>query len=211
MKKKNQKIKGDNNNQSQDQITNQYNIQGDEVQGDKVQGDKIMGDKIHVNIINKTLPNKPRKNSVTLNYDVHISEAQSKKIKDKIDEIVEPLENKTNAYKNIYSSLYKKFNVTSYKTIAKEQFDEALRFLDILNISYYRPKLRKTNSDAWRKQMYKSIHARVNNLKMNKDDLLSFAEKKLELKKPITSISELSDTRLKKLYEIIFSQEITQN
>lgn len=38
---------------------------------------------------------------------------------------------------------------------------------------------------------------------MSKEDLLIFAVEKLALKKPLTSIKDLSDTRLQKLYDFV--------
>ena len=49
--------------------------------------------------------------------------------------------------------------------------------------------------------MYKSIHAKANELGIN---IHEYANSVLKLKNPIVSLTELSDVRLRKLYEHIF-------
>ena len=52
--------------------------------------------------------------------------------------------------------------------------------------------------------MYSSIYARSRSeWNMDKQQLYQFTEEKLNLKKPITSLKDLSDIRLKKLYTIL--------
>ena len=82
----------------------------------------------------------------------------------------------------------------------QDKYEEAVAWLKKI-IAINRNKLKKNNPGQWRKDLYKSIHARANELNINIHD---FANDILKIKKPITSLTELSDTRLKKLYEQLF-------
>lgn len=152
------------------------------------------------------------KNEVHANPDIHISELQARKIHDKVDEIVDIYEkagklkstiDKGKIFSKVWNSLKKKFGVTSYKLLGKEQFDEVMGWLQ-KQIVRNQPKLRRTNKDAWRNKHYASIYAKSNNeLGMTKEDLYSFVNEKLELKKPISSLKELTDTQLTKVYQLV--------
>ncbi|MDR3226638.1 MAG: ORF6C domain-containing protein, partial [Prevotellaceae bacterium] len=141
-------------------------------------------------------------------YNRHISEYQAKQIKDKVDEIATsvPKEKVGEEYKKIWSLLKDKFNVTSYHLIVKEQFDDVIKFLSKLNAYKYRQKARKNNNEKYRKELYGAIYAKVNELKMSKDELYVYVENILSLKKPISSLTDLSDTRLKKIYTKLFNK-----
>lgn len=153
-----------------------------------------------------------RRNEIKINPDIHISELQAKQIKDLIDKIVDinflaGKKPKSKLYPETWNSLYSHFNITSYKAMPKELFDEVMNWLNKQIAYIHRPKLRKGNNDEWRKQLYGAIYAKSQNeLKFTKEELYKFACEKLEIKKQITSLTDLSDTRLKKLYQLIFSQ-----
>jgi len=140
------------------------------------------------------------------NPDEHITDAQAKEISDKVKKLAEGMlgdsKGKQQPYGKAYTSLYNRFNITSYKLLPKNKFEDAIKWLE-KQIAIYRPKLKNVDAEQWRKDMYKSIHARSNQLSINIHD---FAMTTLELKKPIASLKELSDTRLKKLYEKLFSK-----
>jgi len=152
------------------------------------------------------------KNEVLSNPDIHISEMQARNIHEKIDEIVSIHEkagklktksDKSKMFSKTYNTLGKTFGVTSYKLLGKEQYDEVMEWLQ-KQIVLNRPKLRRTNKDAWRNTHYKSIYAKSHNeLGMTKDDLYNFINEKLELKKPISSLKELTDTQLTKVYQLV--------
>jgi hypothetical protein len=169
------------------EITGSHNIQ---VSGDFIKTEKVT-----------------RKNTITPNYDINISQAQAKQIKDKVNEMAAsvPKEKISNEYRKIWTSLNNKFKLTSYLLMTKEQFDDAMKFLNKMDVSYYRNKLKKNNNEEWRKKTITAIRARANNLRMNRDDFYEYVKRVLLLKKPILSITELSDTRLKQLYTKIFS------
>lgn len=157
-----------------------------------------------------------KKNEVVTNPDVHITQEQAKQILDTVGEIVEINEKagkfRTTADKGKYfaqtwTSFKNRFNVTSYHLLPKEKFDEALSWLKKQIAYEHRPKLRKSNTPEWQKNIYGAIYAKAqSDLQLSKDELYQFAFDKLKLKQPISSLKELSDTRLNKLYKIIFAQ-----
>ncbi|WP_291117438.1 helix-turn-helix domain-containing protein [Empedobacter sp. UBA7248] len=179
-----QKIKGNNNLQV-------VNNQGTIIKTDK--------------IINK--------NEIKPDPKIHISETEAKQIKEKIDEIVEinflaKNIDKGKLYPQIWKSFYKKFNLTSYKLLDKSEFNDAVNWLQAQIAYNHRPKLRKNNNELWKLKVYGAIYARAKNeLNFNKEQLYDFAFDKLKLKSPITSLKDLSDTRLNKLYNLMFSNK----
>lgn len=179
MKKLSQKIKGNNNIQ--------------------VAGDYIKTEKIN-----------PPKINVIHNPEQHINSEQALKIRDKIDEIVSMLasdgSSKATHYKKEYRALYNAFGIHKYDVLPKDRFDEAMKWFQKRIAFHGRKTLRKTDTSEWRKQLYTAINARARELGMNKEDIYVFAEKSLDLKKPLLSLKDLSDTRLKKLYTKIFSK-----
>jgi hypothetical protein len=152
-----------------------------------------------------------RKVLATPDYSIHISDAQAKQIKNKIDTIVsssvQDKDEQPKAYRDIYARLKKEFNATSYKFIPKEKFDVVITYLNRLNAYKYRNKARRTNNDSYRSQMYAAIHARARNIGMSNEQLYMFINEVLLPSKQITSMRELSDTRLKKIYQKIFSKK----
>jgi hypothetical protein len=156
------------------------------------------------------------KNEVVTNPDIHITQEQAKQIFDTVGEIVEINEkagkfkisaDKGKFFAQTWTSFKNRFNVTSYHLLPKENFDEALSWLKKQIAYEHRPKLRKTNTNEWQKNVYGAIYAKAqNDLHLSKEGLYQFAFDKLKLKQPISSLKELSDTRLNKLYKIIFGQ-----
>lgn len=155
---------------------------------------QIAGDVKTEKIVHKT--------EVIYDKDLHITDEQAKTIQEKIHKIAQEKTNDPKAYAMSYGAFKKHFRVTSYKTLPKEKYDEAIEWLN-KQIAMNRKGLRKNDPEQWRKDMYKSIHARANELNI---DIHSYATDVLQTKKPIISLTELSDTRLKKLYEKLFNQ-----
>lgn len=143
-----------------------------------------------------------KKTEVIYDPDLYITDAQASEIQIKIRKIGESLSNTTKeSFRASYAAFYKRFKITSYKLLPKEDFEEAIKWLD-KQIAMNRPKLRKTDNDQYRKDTYRSLNARAKQLGI---DIHEFANRELELKNPITSLKELSDTRLNKLYKKLFS------
>jgi hypothetical protein len=137
--------------------------------------------------------------------DKHITNAQAKEIRDRVQKIAESRSRESKySFPRAYIALHNRYNITSYELLSKDQYEDAIKWLD-KQIAIYRPKLKKVDNEQYRKDMYKSIHARANQLNVN---IHEFASSALELKNPISSLTELSDTRLKKLYRKLYSIKI---
>lgn len=150
--------------------------------------------------------------NVMSNPEIHISDEQAYIIQQKVNELVEVIckakdIERNKAYIEVYAGLKRHFKVPGYKCIPKEKFEEAIRYLEQLKVVKYRPKLRTADNDEYRKQYYKSIHSKANELKLSHDELYQLINDFLAPKKEITSLKELSDTRLKKVYTKLFSMK----
>lgn len=147
-----------------------------------------------------------RKTEVIHDSNTHISDAQAKEIRDRVKKIAEEKAGErryTSApYGLVYATLYNRYGITKYTLLPKDKYEDAIKWLD-KQIAIYRPKLKHVDPEQYRKDMYKSIHAKANQLNIN---IHEFATTALGLKKPISSLKELSDTRLKKLYTKLFSK-----
>ena len=143
---------------------------------------------------------------------LHITDSQAKKIKDKITEIADMVATKggvkATIFKQEYRAFYNQFDCTSYKTLPIDQFDNAILWLSKRTGYKGIKALRTGDTPEWRKKHYTGIYARSKQLGMDKVEMLIFAQDKLELKEPLASIKELSDTRLKKLYTLVMSKRV---
>lgn len=147
---------------------------------------------------------KPRQTKVffTPDYNVHISEANAKALSDKIHEMANLMGD--NSYiKFLFAQFKKHFNISTYRALPKEQFKEAMRYLDIIDHTKIQPKIRKNNNTEWRNGKYKAIHAKANSLGWSSEDLYRIINQYLSHKTTYTSMTELSDTALQKVYEYI--------
>ncbi len=140
-----------------------------------------------------------KKISIVPNYDIHISDQQAKAISDKIKEI-----GQKNPTKNFYSKLYgllkKRYNVDSYHLIPKEQFEDAMESLSKYNASVVRKTLKNLDNSTYRKEYYKAIHAKANQLNIGHDELYAIINSRLNHKTQYNSLTELSDTALRSIY-----------
>lgn len=147
-----------------------------------------------------------RKTEVIHDSNTHISDAQAKEIRDRVKKIAEEKAGERRyisaPYGLVYGTLYNRYGITKYTLLPKDKYEDAIKWLD-KQIAIYRPKLKNVDPEQYRKDMYKSIHARANQLNI---DIHEFAITALDLKKPISSLKELSDTRLKKLYTRLYSK-----
>lgn len=149
-----------------------------------------------------------RKTEVIHDSNTHISDAQAKEIRDRVKKIAEEKAGErryTSApYGLVYGTLYNRYGITKYTLLPKDKYEDAIKWLD-KQIAIYRPKLKNVDPEQYRKDMYKSIHAKANELKFSHEELYLFINDYLKPKKAITSLKELSDTRLKKIYTKLFS------
>lgn len=171
--------------------------------------ESVLGDVENLYMNPKTV-NRP----IVQPTEIHITQEQASVIRKLINDMVDinykagkykTTEQKSKAYQNFWSSFKNKFNITSYHLLPKEKFTEAETWLH-KQVALQRPKLRRANNPEWRKEIYTSIYARIKSLSIAKDELYDIAFQKLNLKMPISSLTELNDTNLKKLYQIIYSK-----
>lgn len=135
----------------------------------------------------------------------HITEEQAYEIKRLIDELsqIDVDSGRDDSHRHWYSWLYRKFKVTSYKTVPVEKYEGVMVWLrqqKVIN----RPKLRRPANEKWRDQLYGSIYGRWRQLGYEKAAIYNFAFERLELDEPISSLKELGEQNLKKLYDIVF-------
>ncbi len=164
---------------------------------------------------NNTLNISPRKinKNIIQPTSIHITQEQATIIKKLIDDLVaiddkagkiQNNEDRKQGYGKYWGKFKKKFKITNYLLLPKEHFNEAEKWLR-QQIGMARPKLKRTNKIEWRKEHYTGIYTRSKQKNIDKEELLQIAFEKFELNEPITSLKELSDTNLKKLYQYIFS------
>lgn len=134
----------------------------------------------------------------------HIDEATAFEIKRLIDSLAEidALAGRPDSHSSWYSHLYRRFKVTSYKLIPVESGDDAIQWLR-QQVPQQRSKIRRKAPDEWRQQLFKSIWSKAGRLGLEKQEVYDLAFRRLALKEPITSLKELGEQKLKKLYDII--------
>jgi len=134
----------------------------------------------------------------------HVNEATTFEIKRLVDSLAEidVLAGRPDSHSAWYSRLYRRYKVTSYKLIPVESGDDAVQWLR-QQVPQQRSKIRRKAPGVWGRQLYKSIWAKAGRLGMDKQEVYDLAFRRLVLKKPITSLKELGEQNLKKLYDII--------
>jgi len=167
----------------QQTITGDHNTQ---VAGDYVENKKVV-----------------QKNIVQPDYR-HIDEPTAFEVKRLIDFLAESdvLAGRPDSHSGWYSRLYRRYRVTSYKLIPVEFGEDAIQWLR-QQVPQQRSKIRRKAPDEWRQQLYKSIWTKAGRLGLEKQDVYDLALRRLSLKVPISSLKELGEQKLKKLYDII--------
>lgn len=134
----------------------------------------------------------------------HVTEAQKLKIKELIGELSEigVKAGRAPSYGKWWNKFYKQFKVTSYHLLPAAEYDAAISWL-YEQRARETPKLRRTDNQAWRNHRYRGIWARARELGMSDEQLYALATERLELKKPITSLTELGEQNLDRLYRIV--------
>ncbi len=99
---------------------------------------------------------------------------------------------------NVWTCLYRHFQITSYREVPAGHADEAIKLIQV-EIAKARPKVRRRNPEAWKKQFYTAIWAAANQLGMSKEDVYHFANEQVGPKKPISSLTELTQKQLEHL------------
>jgi hypothetical protein len=134
----------------------------------------------------------------------HIDEAAAFAIKRLIDSLAEidVLSGRPDSHSAWFSSLYRRYRVTSYKLIPAEFAQDAIQWLR-QQAPQQRSKIRRKAPDEWRQQLYKSIWSKAGRLGLEKQEVYDLAFRRLALKQPLVSLKELGEQNLKKLYDII--------
>jgi len=135
----------------------------------------------------------------------HITEEQAYEVKRLIDELalIDVRSGRADSHKTWYTWLYRKFKVTSYKTIPSEKYEAVISWLSQQK-AINRKKLRRTDKGEWQNQLFAGIYTRWAKLGYEKDAIYDFAFQRLGLDEPIISLKDLGEQNLKKLYEIVF-------
>jgi len=136
---------------------------------------------------------------------VTVSFGQAYEVKRLIDELaqIDVDSGREDSHKYWYSWLYRKFKVTSYKTIPLAKFEAVISWLRQQN-AINRKKLRRPVNPLWRNKTYGAIYGRWRQLGFQKEAIYAFAFERLNLNSPISSLTELGEQNLKKLYGIVF-------
>lgn len=135
----------------------------------------------------------------------HVTEEQAYEIKRLVDELsqIDVDSGRADSHRHWYSWMYRKFKVTSYKTIPLDKYEGVMSWLRQQK-AINRPKLRRPANEKWRDQLYGAIYGRWRQLGYEKVDIYTFAFERLQLDVPISSLKELGEQNLKKLYDIVF-------
>lgn len=132
--------------------------------------------------------------------DRHIDEKQAKVLKELVEKHAPKFagEDGQPNYKAVYGELYREFDVNSYKLIRKEDFDQAVSFLQQLG-ARTRSRLKKSAPRTYRNEVYGSIFAKWRELGRNKSEIYEFAQDRLAIKRRITSLTKLGPNQLNRL------------
>lgn len=142
--------------------------------------------------------------------ETNITEEQSFIIKQLIDEIVDAIYNSKKTKKDkkyIYPEVWKffkaKFKITEYKKLNINDFDNAVKYLKQQKAIYTgKPKYAKEKNSEFRKEMYKAIHALINELEWSNDKYREY----LHNNYGVLSSKDLDDKKLKNFKDRLQSQ-----
>jgi hypothetical protein len=139
-----------------------------------------------------------------------IDDKKAYEIKEKIDQLVE-IDILSGKYKEFdkgkryafhWNTFKRYFKITDYHLIKNSDYEKVMIWLRKM-VAINKPKLRKNNPVEWRNRNYSSIYSKIKSFGIAKEELYSIAYDKLKLKNPITSLKDLNDNNLKKLYQLI--------
>ncbi len=134
----------------------------------------------------------------------HITPAQKQTIKEKIGALVDigvtAGKSPDDLFPHWWGRLQRKFRVNSYLVLRQDQYADVLLWL-AQQKAILRPKLRRRNNEAWRKEHYAAIWAKTHALGFSKPQVYELVA--LKLGKRVDSLTELGERDLKKLYDIV--------
>ena len=103
-----------------------------------------------------------------------------------------------------WSKLKRTYDVPTYREIPQELGDDAIAWMK-QEIARTRPKLRRSDNHSWRKELYAAIYARARELGISKGEVYSIVHDRLG--KRVSSLKQLGEQNLKKLYNIMMAME----
>jgi hypothetical protein len=138
----------------------------------------------------------------------HISPSQGRQLRDLVKkaveiELISGKQTKEALFAKWYERLRNNFGSTTYSTIKSERGEEAINWMR-QEVAKLRPKLRRTDKQAWFKEHYSAIWARAKELGLTKPQVYALASERV-VGEAITSLTQLGERNLKKLYNIIMS------
>ena len=175
---------------------------GDSVSAD-IRGDHnvVAGRDVNVNkreIIRATV--KPGPEHITPKQATHLQDLVKKAVEQDVTAGAVPQV----AFAKWWSIVKRRYEVTTYREIPREQGEEAISWLR-QQVAMNRPKLRKTDRGGWRTGHYTAIWARAKELGFSKGRVYGIVFDSLGLR--VTSLKQLSDRNLKTLYNIVMSMK----
>ncbi len=168
------------------------------ISGDVGNGNVIVGGNINIG------GKKIIKTQLQYDENKYISPKQAKEISDLIKKLVVQEEavgkSRSKAYAIWWGRLKNHFKVTTYKEIPNNKFNYAVKWLK-QQIAINREKLKMGDRKEWKKDLYKAIYAKCNEIGWSKADLYIYIESKFG--KNITSLKQLNSYDLEHLYDIM--------
>ncbi len=158
----------------------------------------------------------PKINKITKvhpNAEDHISQEQNKNISQTVNDIITILEDagkinnkdeKSKAFREWNGKFNRKFKITNRLLFPKEKYEEAIMWLRKQH-AIQTSKLRRTNNAEWRNKRYKGIYSKLRELGFPKEKAYEIANSSFQLKEPTTSLKDLGEQNLDKLYTKIMS------
>ncbi len=147
--------------------------------------------------------------NVVHNPEKHISDAQAQQIKEKVIECAIILasdgSSKQSLIQKQYGKLYRRYGITKYSLLPKEEFEDAIKWLK-REVAASRKVLKENVPTEWRKTQYTSINARGRQMGMDREALLIYATQVLGLADTLSSLKDLKDDQLQKLYNKMFGK-----
>ncbi|MBE7415123.1 MAG: hypothetical protein HS130_07815 [Deltaproteobacteria bacterium] len=135
-----------------------------------------------------------------------LTPAQKQTIKEKISELVNigaiAGKDKADLFPLWWSRLQKKFRVNSYLELHQAQYPLVLKWLSQQK-AINRPKLRRRDNEAWRKELYLGIWGKTKELKQPKEWVYFIVQERIG--KTVSSLTELGERDIQKLYRILMS------
>lgn len=160
---------------------------------------QIAGGDIH-NHINERLIIRPN----VVRGPEFISSSGARKIQGRINTLVKMGVAAGGETKKLYAEWHSRlknyFDVPSYLEIPVHQEQHAIDWLQKQKV-LMRPKIRRTDNEMWRNELYSGIWGRSKQLGMSKADVYQLADERLG--KKIFSLKQLGERNLKALYDIV--------